>query len=496
MTIVYLSIFVLFALWISLQEKRGISNLLGFGTAAMMVIFLIQVYAGTSSMEDKLGLMAVSMLLLGCYSALFSMIKNPVMRLALLGAGLILGNKAINQTLINSKTIDVDPTGEIILRLDANSEREIALLESKYDVHLVPTFTPDHYNTTDLDDYYTIDIADDRLSEIKSLYTAIEQEHSVRELIWNTIYKSTLTIGEAAPQRKGNYLTNDPMRNRQWNLDAIKYDEMLTYIAHNNIKPRKTARLFILDSGIDSAHEEMNGVYRSLASRYDSDIKGHGTHCAGVAAASNNNGKGISSVIPSAQWATVTSISVLGDNGFGSRKTILEGMITAVDQGADVISMSLGGLSLFGSRGLYDQAVDYANDNGAIVVVAAGNSNSDADSYSPANSSGSITVSAIDENLNRAAFSNTVQNIEKAVAAPGTNILSAFPGNRYETYNGTSMATPHVAGLIAVLRSVQPRLTVDQAYTILRDTGMPTGDTRLTGKLIYPKEALRRAVER
>ena len=237
-------------------------------------------------------------------------------------------------------------------------------------------------------------------------------------------------------------------------------------------------------------------MYKSLESKYDKDIKGHGTHCAGIAAAGNNNGKGISSIIPSSDWATVTSISVLGDRGYGSRKTILEGMITAVDQGADVISMSLGGLSLFGSRGLYDEAVNYANDNGAIVVVAAGNSNSDADSYSPANSSGSITVSAIDENINRATFSNTVQNIEKAVAAPGTNILSSFPDNKYATYSGTSMATPHVAGLIAVLRSVQPNLTVDQAFVVLRDTGMNTGNTELTGKLIYPKEALRRVVER
>ena len=496
MTIIYLSIFVLFALWISLQEKRGISNLLGLGTAAMMVIFLVQVYASASTMEDKLGLMAVSMLLLGCYSALFSMVKNPVMRLALLGAGLVLGNKAINQTLINCQKANVDPTGEIILRLDANSERDISQLESKYNIHLDPTFTPEKSNTTELDDYYTIDISEDKESESKSIFIALEQEPSVREIIWNTLYESTLTTGEATPQRKGRYLTSDPMRNRQWNLDAIKYDEMLTYIAQNNIQPKKSARLFILDSGIDSAHEEMNGVYRSLESSYDIDVKGHGTHCAGIAAAENNNGKGISSIIPSSDWATVTSISVLGDNGFGSRKTILEGMITAVDQGADVISMSLGGLSLFGSRGLYDEAVDYANANGAIVVVAAGNSNSNADSYSPANSSGSITVSAIDENLNKASFSNTVQNIEKAVAAPGTNILSAFPGDQYENYNGTSMATPHVAGLIAVLRAVQPRLTVDQAYVILRDTGMPTGDTRLTGKLIYPKEALRRAVER
>ena len=496
MTIIYLSIFVLFALWISLQEKGSISNLLGLGTAAMMVMFLVQVYSGSSSMEDKLGLMAVSMLLLGCYSALFSMIKNPVMRLALLGAGLVLGNKAINQTLLNSSKQDVDDQAEIILRTSQNDISALDEIANRHDLEIKAAFTPDKGNSTDLDDYYIINIPANNESLSNSIYEALQNHSVVKDITWNTIYKSTLTKGDWTAQRTGKYLTSDPMRNRQWNLDVIKYDEMLKYIAQNNVRPVKTAKLFILDSGIDRTHEELNDGYASLESKYDVDVKGHGTHCAGIAAASNNNAKGISSIIPSSDWATVTSIAVLGNNGFGSRKTILEGMITAVDQGADVISMSLGGLSLFGSRGLYDQAVNYANANGAIVVVAAGNSNSDADSYSPANSSGSITVAAIDENLNKAFFSNTVENIEKAVSAPGTNILSSFPDNKYESYNGTSMATPHVAGLIAVLRSVQPNLNVDQAYIVLRDTGMPTGDTRLTGKLIYPKEALRRVVER
>ena len=496
MTIIYLSIFVLFALWISLQEKGGLSNLLGLFTAGMMVVFLIQVYSGSTNMEDKLGLMAVSMLLLGCYSALYSMVKNPVMRFALLGAGLVLGNKAINQTLINAAKNNIDDQAEILLRTEKNAIKALEVITNEHQLDLKLAFTPDQGNTTDLDDYYTVNIPASNESNYKVIFESLKNHKAVKDITWNTIYRSTVTEGEWTEQKTGRYLTSDPLRNRQWNLDAIKYDEMLGYIAVNNIRPKKTARLFILDTGIDSKHEEMNGVYRSLNSEYDEDIKGHGTHCAGIAAAGNNNAKGISSIIPSSDWATVTSISVLSDKGFGSRRTILEGMITAVDEGADVISMSLGGLSLFGSRGLYDQAVNYANDNGAIVVVAAGNSNSDADSYSPANSSGSITVAAIDENLNRAFFSNTVQNIEKAVSAPGTNILSSFPDNQYESLNGTSMATPHVAGLIAVLRAVQPNLNVEQAFVVLRDTGMPTGDTRMTGKLIYPKEALRRVVER
>jgi thermitase len=136
--------------------------------------------------------------------------------------------------------------------------------------------------------------------------------------------------------------------------------------------------------------------------------------------------------------------------------------------------------------------VKYANKLGAIVVVAAGNSNRNASDFSPVNSKGVIGVSAVDSDLNRAEFSNYVQDLPLGVAAPGVGIYSTIPNNRYETYNGTSMATPYVAGLLGLMKSIKPNLTTEEAYKILNESGMDTRNSKLTGKFIQPLGAVKR----
>jgi thermitase len=110
--------------------------------------------------------------------------------------------------------------------------------------------------------------------------------------------------------------------------------------------------------------------------------------------------------------------------------------------------------------------------------------------YAPANTPGVITVSAVDEALNRAVFSNTVQDVTMGIAAAGVNIYSATPNNGYAAWNGTSMATPYVAGLLGLMKSLNPDLTTEQAYEILKETGIDTGSTDLTGKFIQPLNAI------
>ena len=107
--------------------------------------------------------------------------------------------------------------------------------------------------------------------------------------------------------------------------------------------------------------------------------------------------------------------------------------------------------------------MEYAAKKGAIVVVAAGNSNMNAKDYAPANTPGVITVAALDTNLNRASFSNFVQDLDQGIAAPGVAIYSSIPGNKYAAFNGTSMATPYVAGLVGLMKSLQPDLNIGRS---------------------------------
>jgi thermitase len=134
-------------------------------------------------------------------------------------------------------------------------------------------------------------------------------------------------------------------------------------------------------------------------------------------------------------------------------------MILAADLGADVISMSLGGPSNDERQRIYEKAVDYCNQKGAIVVVAAGNRSTDAKKYAPASCSNTITVAAVDDELKKARFSNYFTEQKFPIAAPGVNILSTVPNNEYQSFNGTSMATPYVASTIGIMKSIQPALT-------------------------------------
>ncbi|MFT5834369.1 MAG: thermitase, partial [Cognaticolwellia sp.] len=111
------------------------------------------------------------------------------------------------------------------------------------------------------------------------------------------------------------------------------------------------------------------------------------------------------------------------------------------------------------------------------------------------NTPGVITVSAIDEALNRAVFSNTVQDVAMGIGAPGVNVYSSIPNNGYDSWNGTSMATPYVAGLLGLMKSINPDLTTEEAYKILKETGIDTGDTDKTGKFIQPFNAVSKVLK-
>ena len=304
-----------------------------------------------------------------------------------------------------------------------------------------------------------------------------------------------------APQEAGllrrppaEYLANDPYLTDQWFAQALNYNGVYAFLrAH---RPKQKVKLAIVDTGVDQGHEDIESVYRRSGGDGDKDQHSHGTHCAGLAGAATNNGKGVGSLNWDGEFVQISGYPALDAQGRGTDRKVAQAIIDAAEGGAQVISMSLGGFSPFGAPKAQRDAIKYARKLGAIVVVAAGNSNDDARKYSPANIDGVITVGAVDEQLRKATFSNTNTKLKRPIAAPGVNILSAIPGSKYQAYNGTSMATPLVSGLVGILKAYDPSLTTDQVYAILHETGTAAADTDKVGRVINPLGAIEAVVKR
>ncbi|MCC5624233.1 S8 family peptidase [Nostoc sp. CHAB 5715] len=195
------------------------------------------------------------------------------------------------------------------------------------------------------------------------------------------------------------------------------------------------------------------------------DNNGHGTHVSGTIAGENNN-YGVTGI---AYNAKIMPVKVLSESGSGSYSSISKGIRYAVDNGANVINLSLGGTF---SNSTLESAIDYASSKGVIVVMAAGNKGDSSPDY-PARyaSKSGIAVGAVDKNNNLADFSNRSGTDEIAyVTAPGVKVYSSVPNNQYGTYSGTSMAAPHVAGVVALMLSANPNLTDAQVRQIVTET--------------------------
>lgn len=196
------------------------------------------------------------------------------------------------------------------------------------------------------------------------------------------------------------------------------------------------------------------------------DFNGHGTHCAGDAAATGFNGLGLASPAPAARILPIRA-GYTGTDGMGYVSHGLEGMLLAAASGAQVISMSFGG----GSGGLmWQQAVAALHAQGVVLLAAAGNEGSSQRSY-PAAFEQVIAVAATDQGDARADFSNYGSWVD--LAAPGVAILSTATHGGYTVMQGTSMATPVAAGVAALLKSAHPEWDADQVLARLAGTATP-----------------------
>jgi subtilisin family serine protease len=203
---------------------------------------------------------------------------------------------------------------------------------------------------------------------------------------------------------------------------------------------------------IDFPGQGFPGEDDSLADNNPMDFGGHGTHCAGDAAAVTNNGLGVASPGGDCRIMCIRA-GMLTQNGLGIIYHSVEGIYYAANNGAKVISMSYGG-PIFSSTEQF--AIDYAHTQGVICIAAAGNDNSNTPQY-PANYNHVVAVAATDQQDHKADFSNYGNWID--VSAPGVSIFSTTVGGNYGISSGTSMSTPIVAGLVGLTAAMFPQYT-------------------------------------
>ena len=235
----------------------------------------------------------------------------------------------------------------------------------------------------------------------------------------------------------------------------------------------------VLDTGMTLTHEDFAGIsvvspWNEITHTTDvTDVDGHGTHVIGTIAAQANNHIGVAGIAPG---VSIMPIKVLGDDGSGHLSDVLDGIDWARLHGAQIISMSIGGTVDSQSVAYLQATFDAAYAAGITMVAAAGNDGNTTISY-PGGFNHVLSVGATDNSDAHASFSQSNATVD--LAAPGVMTLSTYNNDNddgwYIFMNGTSQATPHVAGVAALVRSAHPDETVDQVDQALIETAVDLG---------------------
>ncbi len=299
-------------------------------------------------------------------------------------------------------------------------------------------------------------------------------------------------------------ITNDPRYADQWALPKLGWDRIFEHA-----KTFQEVLVAIVDSGVDYDHEDLSErIWINQAERdgiegvdddgngYVDDIRGwdftdaptlpgigdytvrdndpmdesgHGTHVAGIVGAASDNGKGIAGIAPNARLMCLRAGLRLSIGGFLEDDDVASAIVYAADNGAQGINMSWGDPRLCP---LIRDVIRYAAHQGCVLVAAAGNEGKEA-LYYPAGLDETIAVSAIESGDNLASYANYGWNLD--VVAPGSNILSTKPDDHYGNLGGTSMATPHVSALAALILGENPDYSPDEVKNLILHTAVDLG---------------------
>lgn len=348
-----------------------------------------------------------------------------------------------------------------------------------------------------------------------------DEIESIKNNLPNELSKFHFEVFDEVVQESGAFV-NDPMINNpqhSWYLNPIGAN-----VAWDITFGDKDVVIAVVDNGFDVNHPELSG---KLCNSYNvltrnnylrpvvtkDGVNAHGTHVAATAAGNYNNGSGLLGIAPNCRLMLV---QVGNDNYYGalSSTAIREGVLYAINKGADVVNVSLGmsipdnltrlseGQQLNYITSSYRQEeliweniYSKAKKRNCTIVFAAGNENVISGIDPKKRSKNVIKVSALNKELNKADFSNygVYPNLNReysTLSAPGVSIYSAAPDNQYVSLQGTSMAAPIVSGAVALLKSIDKNLSTEQVINIFKETGENVGDN--IGPMINVGRALQR----